>query len=76
VADSALAYLELAFVEVSSDGINYFRFPATSLTPTDNQVSNTAYMNAANINNLAGKYIGGYGTPFDLDELAGTRNWM
>src|ERR1700739_3119800 len=25
-------YLELAFVEVSSDGINFFRFPATSNT--------------------------------------------
>ena len=25
-------FLELAFVEVSSDGINFFRFPATSLT--------------------------------------------
>ena len=27
------------------------------------------YMNARYINNLAGKYIGGYGTPFDLQEL-------
>ncbi len=71
-ADSSLAYLELAFVEVSSDGINYFRFPASSLTATDVQVSNAGYMNAVNINNLAGKYIGMYGTPFDLDELAGT----
>jgi hypothetical protein len=30
------------------------------------------YVNARKINNLAGKYIGGYGTPFDLQELAGT----
>lgn len=28
-------FLELAFVEVSSDGQNYFRFPAHSLTQTD-----------------------------------------
>jgi hypothetical protein len=28
-------------------------------------------MNAANLYNLAGKYIGMYGTPFDLAEMAG-----
>lgn len=70
-ADSALAYLELGFVEVSSDGVHYFRFPATSLTPTDNQVSNHDYINASLLDNLAGKYIGNYGTPFDLDQLIG-----
>jgi hypothetical protein len=30
------------------------------------------YSNARQINNLAGKYIGGFGTPFDLEELKGT----
>src|SRR5690606_10864157 len=28
------------------------------------------YMNARLLNNLAGKYVGGYGTPFDLQEMA------
>jgi hypothetical protein len=65
------AFLELAFVEVSSDGINFFRFPATSLTPEIPQIPVAGvYMNARNLNNLAGKYIGNYGTPFDLDELS------
>ncbi len=67
------AFLELAFVEVSSDGINYTRFPAQSLTPLNVQIPGSGvYMYANLINNLAGKYIGGYGTPFDLNELAGT----
>lgn len=66
------AFLELAFVEVSSDGVNYFRFPANSLTPTTTQIPAAGvYTNALYLNNLAGKYIGGYGTPFDLQELAG-----
>lgn len=71
-ADGSMAFLELAFVEVSSDGINYFRFPATSNTPVSPQIPVAGvYMNASLINNLAGKYVGGYGTPFDLSELAG-----
>jgi hypothetical protein len=65
-------FLELAFVEVSSDGVNYFRFPATSNTQTNTQIGpfdNTG--DATKINNLAGKYRAQYGTPFDLQELAG-----
>ena len=71
VSDSTLAFLELAFVEVSSDGINYFRFPATSLTPDNVQLGNPDYVTASKLNNLAGKYISMYGTPFDLEELSG-----
>lgn len=67
------AFLELAFVEVSSDGANFTRFPATSNTYDSVQIPVAGvYMNARYIDNLAGKYIGGYGTPFDLQELAGT----
>ncbi len=66
------AFLELAFVEVSSDGSNFTRFPASSLTDTPQVPMAGVYMNARKINNLAGKYIGNYGTPFDLQELAGT----
>lgn len=64
-------FLELAFVEVSSDGVNYFRFPATSLTPTDVQIDNSGAVDATNINNLAGKYRVNFGTPFDLEEFVG-----
>ena len=70
-ADSSQAFLELAFVEVSSDGINYFRFPASSLTQTQVQIGNGDYLTASNLNNLAGKYVAMYGTPFDLQELSG-----
>ena len=66
------SFLELAFVEVSSDGITFFRFNAISLTDTSIQLDNNAIMDATNIYNLAGKYRAQYGTPFDLDELAGT----
>jgi hypothetical protein len=65
-------FLELAFVEVSSDGQNYFRFPAHSLTQTITQVGGFGQLQTTQINNLAGKYRGGYGTPFDLEELKNT----
>jgi hypothetical protein len=65
-------FLELAFVEVSSDGINYVRFPATSNTPTLAQIGPFDYVgDATKLNNLAGKYRANYGTPFDLQELQG-----
>lgn len=64
-------FLELAFVEVSSDGVNFFRFDAVSLTPNTVQLDNNAQMDATYIHNLAGKYQAGYGTPFDLAELDG-----
>jgi len=64
-------FLELAFVEVSSDGINYFRFLATSNTQDTVQIDGFGIVDATKINNLAGKYRALYGTPFDLQELAG-----
>lgn len=70
-ASLGLAFLELGFVEVSTDGVNFFRFDATSLTPTATQVGGFGPLDARNLNNLAGKYIAGYGTGFDLAELAG-----
>lgn len=60
-------FLELGFVEVSTDGERFVRFPATSLTQTDSQV--VSHVDPTFINNLAGKYRVGYGTPFDLEEL-------
>jgi hypothetical protein len=71
-ADPSMAFLELAFVEVSSDGEHFFRFPATSNTPVNTQIPMAGvYMDASKINNLAGKYVANYGTPFDLQEMAG-----
>lgn len=65
-------FLELATLSVSSDGINFFTFPPTSNTPTLTQVGPfDAVLDASKLNNLAGKYIANYGTPFDLQELAG-----
>lgn len=63
-------FLELAHVEVSSDGENYVRFPSHSETPTETQVGGFGSIDPTYINNLAGKYRVGYGTPFDLEELA------
>lgn len=69
--DPEEAFLELAFVEVSSDGVNYTRFPASSNTGAPQVPGSGVYMNARKINNLAGKYMVGWGTPFDLQELVG-----
>jgi len=63
-------FLELAWVEVSSDGSNYFRFANHSLTP-DPVPFMGANVQATNIAGLAGKYRQAFGTPFDLRELAG-----
>ncbi len=63
-------FLELAFVEVSSDGENFVRFPAVSNTQADTQATDRTPIDATKLHNLAGKYRVGYGTPFDLEELA------
>ncbi|MCJ8155286.1 T9SS type A sorting domain-containing protein [Chryseobacterium sp. SSA4.19] len=70
------AYLELAFVEVSSDGVNFFRFPSHNEYPSnyiqnapDQGGSGFATMDAKYLNNFAGKYVSNYGTPFDLSDL-------
>ncbi len=60
-------FLELAHVEVSSDGTNYVRFPNYSYTPDSVGGFGTVYTEL--LYGLAGKYRQGYGTPFDLDEL-------
>lgn len=64
-------YMELAFVEVSSDGINFYRFESICEIPTDTQLSNTSTSDCRYVHNLAGKYRVNYGTPFDLEELNG-----
>lgn len=66
------AFLELAFVEVSSDGIHFFRFPSFSNNDTVSQLASFDGIDARTIHNLAGKYLANYGTPFDLEDLKGT----
>lgn len=65
-------FLELAFVEVSSDGVHFFRFPATSQTQDTTQIGTFGTVDATFIHNLAGKYHVNYGTPFDLNDLPDT----
>ena len=61
--------LELGFVEVSSDGENFFRFPAVTYVQTEEQLGNAGSINPAQLHNFASKYGAFYGTPFDLDEV-------
>lgn len=76
-------FAELAFVEVSSNGSVFVRFPASSLNiePDDDGVleadeldaqfgRNFAGLDSTNVRNLAGIHPTGIGTPFDLAELA------
>ena len=67
------AFLELAFVEVSSDGVNYTRFAATTHIQDTTQLA-MAGVDCTLLNNFGGKYTSGYGTPFDLEELANEPN--
>lgn len=62
-------FLELAFVEVSSNGVNFFRFPSHSQTQTTTQVGGFGAVDCRYINNLAGKYRVNFGTPFDLSDV-------
>lgn len=64
-----LYFLELAFVEVSSDGEHFFRFPAVTHVQSETQLENADAMDPSQIHNFAGKYEAMYGTPFDLDEV-------
>ncbi len=63
-------YLELAFVEVSTDGKRFVRFPSVSLTQDTLQIDGFGQLNPEKIHNLAGKYVINYGTPFDLEDIA------
>ena len=71
-AGSGNAFAELAYVEVSSDGTNFARFPSISMNT--NSVGAYAALDARNVYNLAGKHsnsdTGSWGTPFDLMSIA------
>jgi hypothetical protein len=64
-------FLELGFVEVSSNGTDFVRFPTVSLTQNTSQVGSFGTLDPTNLDGLAGKYRGGFGTPFDLSQVAG-----
>jgi hypothetical protein len=65
-------FAELGYVEVSSNGVDFARFPAVSLTPGPTGPYGTVEI--SNLYNLAGKHpnAGGIctGTPFDLRQIA------
>jgi hypothetical protein len=69
-------FAELAYVEVSSNGIDFARFPSVSLTPGLLDYYDT--MDITNVYNLAGKHPNGYGwcigTPFDLCDIINEPN--
>ena len=61
------SFLEFAFVEVSSDGVHFVRFPNESLTP--DPVGSFGIIDTTEVAGLAGKYRQGFGTPFDFSAL-------
>lgn len=63
-------YIELAFVDVSTDSLRWVRFPSVSRTPIETQTGGFGITNPGNIYNLAGKYQVMFGTPFNLDDVA------
>jgi hypothetical protein len=65
------AFVELAFVEVSSDGINFERFPAVSSCQYNQQINAFATVEWNLFENFAGIYPVFYGVPFDLNDIAG-----
>ena len=60
-------FAELGYVEVSSNGVDFARFPVVSLTPEPTGPYGT--IEISNIYNLAGKHPNVTGTPFDLREI-------
>ena len=63
-------FAELAYVEVSSNGVDFARFPSisTNVAPVTGSGAFAGF-DMSNVYNLAGKHAGGFGTPFNLDDL-------
>ncbi|WP_321428976.1 PKD domain-containing protein [uncultured Methanolobus sp.] len=73
LADSTgLLFAELGYLEVSTDGEYFARFPSVSYT--SGRVGDYGGIDSRNVYNLVGKHVSMYGnywgTPFDLDDLA------
>ena len=71
-------FAELAYVEVSADGVNFVTFPSASLNPPLKPLpeplgTKYASLDVSNVHNLAGKHANAYGdswgTPFDLTDV-------
>lgn len=64
-------FAEFAFVEVSSNGTDFARFPAVSTNTSWQGTFGQSFggFDVTNVYNLAGKHANGFGTPFDLDDL-------
>jgi PKD repeat protein len=71
ISNTNLIFAELGYLEVSTDGEHFVRFPSVSYTPET--VSSYGGIDARNVYNLVGKHVHMYGnywgTPFDLDDL-------
>jgi hypothetical protein len=77
--DDDKSFAELGYVEVSSDGLHYARFPSVSLTTPDTlfvpdfgtgPLRDFAGIDPTDAYNLAGATDGLVGAPFDLADLA------
>lgn len=64
-------FVELAFVEVSSDGQNFERFPAVSQIQYHTQITSFQSVEWSKYHNFAGIFPVFYGVPFDLDDIPG-----
>lgn len=63
-------FAELAYVEVSTNGTDFARFPSisTNIAPVTGAGAFAGF-DMSNVYNLAGKHADGFGTPFNLDDL-------
>jgi hypothetical protein len=72
---AGLMFAELGYVEVSTDGTHFARFPSQYLNATPTGSTSYLTQDVSNIYNLVGKHANAYGiswgTPFNLDDLAG-----
>jgi hypothetical protein len=59
---------ELAFVEVSTDGLAFAQFASMSLN--GGPIADFDPVDPTNVHNLAGQFVAGQGTPFDLSDLS------
>jgi hypothetical protein len=73
-----LYFCEFAYVEVSSDGTYFARFPSVDLTGVLDPNQYNCYFDITQVYNLAGKHPNNYGTftgtPFDLSEITNEPN--
>ncbi|MDR2835730.1 MAG: T9SS type A sorting domain-containing protein [Bacteroidales bacterium] len=66
---TTFAFLELAFVEVSSDGENFVRIPAISNCQNEIQIATFDAVDYSLFYNFAGLYPVFWGVPFDLEDI-------